>query len=160
MNDLAPNSDDPTSQDLPDEIDARKAPQEPPRPSEPAFDPLQTCPPDERSRYARRAALATEQPLKAIELKCLECCAWSRPEAARCEITGCPLWEMNRRVFGGTASRRARSGRRRQRRSLRSGRRGERPGRRRRPRSADRAGGQARGSPRSRPDNVGGPQAV
>jgi hypothetical protein len=48
----------------------------------------------------RGAALATEQPLKAIELKCLECCAWSRPEASRCEITGCPLWAMNWRLFG------------------------------------------------------------
>lgn len=37
----------------------------------------------------------------AVELKCIDCCGWSRAEAATCSITDCPLWPLNRRIFGG-----------------------------------------------------------
>jgi len=47
----------------------------------------------------------------AVELKCLDCCAWQRTEARRCEIQGCPLWAVSGRIFG-------RSGRSRRRREL------------------------------------------
>ena len=38
-------------------------------------------------------------PIKAIRMKCLECCNWSRPEVARCQIRDCSLWayRMGRR---------------------------------------------------------------
>ncbi len=81
------------------EIDSSNAPQEAPGEAEAGFSPLATCPPAARTRFERRAHLAVDQPMRAIELKCLECCGWSRPEATRCEIRGCPLWLMNRRVF-------------------------------------------------------------
>jgi hypothetical protein len=64
------------------------------------FDPLGTCPERMRRRYARRSTLAHRHPTKAIELSCTACCGWSRPEAARCEIRSCPLWAINRRIFG------------------------------------------------------------
>ena len=35
----------------------------------------------------------------AVELKCLDCCAWERIEARKCEIRGCPLWAASRRIF-------------------------------------------------------------
>ncbi len=80
----------------------RKAPQHAPREAPAGFEPRQTCPEKLRPRWERRAAVAHAQPMKAIELKCLECCCWSRPEAARCRIPGCPLWALNRRIFGGS----------------------------------------------------------
>ena len=81
-------------------IDARKAPQRLPREIPTGFEPLQTCPKELRQRWQRRAASAHTQPMRAIELKCLDCAAWYRPEAARCEIRGCALWAFNRRIFG------------------------------------------------------------
>ncbi len=81
------------------EIESSSALQEAPEAAEAEFQPLATCPPVARTRFERRARLAADQPMRAIELKCLECCGWSRPEATRCEIRGCPLWLMNRRVF-------------------------------------------------------------
>lgn len=36
----------------------------------------------------------------AVELKCVECCAWDRVEAKACDIVTCPLWALNRRIFG------------------------------------------------------------
>ncbi len=81
------------------EIESSNAPQETPEAAEAGFEPLATCPPAARTRFNRRGRLAADQPMRAIELKCLDCCGWSRPEATRCEIRGCPLWLMNRRVF-------------------------------------------------------------
>lgn len=67
------------------------------------FSPLQTLPRDapeaKRRRWERLAAKADHQYRAAVELKCLECCAWYRTEAARCTLTGCPLWALNRRIF-------------------------------------------------------------
>lgn len=56
-------------------------------------------PEQKRGRWTRLASLAATQPRAAIELKCLDCAAWYRPEAARCEITGCPLWALSRKIF-------------------------------------------------------------
>ena len=65
------------------------------------FDPLATCPPDRRQKYLKRAKLANENYRPAVELKCLECCAWDRTEVKRCAITSCPLWALSsRRIFG------------------------------------------------------------
>ena len=86
----------------PAEVDARSAPQGPPGPAESRFDPLRFCPAKARARFERRARLSADHPLRAIELKCLDCCGWDRPEAKRCEITSCPLWAMNQRIFGGS----------------------------------------------------------
>jgi hypothetical protein len=91
---------DPSSEPSPNEIDPETAPQETPGGAEAGFDPLSTCPPDLQPRFERRARLAKDQPLRAIELKCIDCSGWSRPEAARCEIASCPLYAMNRRLFG------------------------------------------------------------
>jgi len=82
------------------EIGARKAPQRALRETAVGFEPLKTCPKELRSRWERRAAVADTQPMRAIELKCLDCAAWERPEAVRCEISGCSLWAFNRRIFG------------------------------------------------------------
>ena len=82
------------------EIGARKAPHRAPREVAAGFEPLQTCPKEQRLRWERRAAVAHSQPMRAIELKCMDCVAWYRPEAIRCEIQGCPLWAFNRRIFG------------------------------------------------------------
>lgn len=91
-----------TTQDPePGEFGSRKATGEAPQPSEAGFDPLHTCPEPLRRRFRRRADLADRHPLKAIELACIECCGWQRPEAARCEIRTCPLWSFNWRIFGG-----------------------------------------------------------
>ena len=83
------------------EIGARKAPQPASQAAEAGFEPLRTCPKEQRGRWERRAAVAHSQPMRAIELKCLDCAAWYRPEAARCDVTSCPLWAFNRRIFGG-----------------------------------------------------------
>ncbi len=55
----------------------------------------------DRDRYEKTAALAHQQPMKAIKLKCLDCCGWEYEEAKRCEIRTCPLWALNRRIFRG-----------------------------------------------------------
>ena len=87
------------SKPSPSDIESSSALQEAPGITEAGFEPLATCPPAARTRFNRRGRLAADQPMRAIELKCLECCGWSRPEATRCEIQGCPLWLMNQRVF-------------------------------------------------------------
>lgn len=99
--DLALETSDQVSGAAPSEIEPRKATQRTPRAIPAGFDPLETCPEDRRHRWEKRALVAHAQPMKAIELKCLECCAWERPEAARCEIRGCALWAFNQRLFGG-----------------------------------------------------------
>ena len=40
------------------------------------------------------------EPMIAIKLGCLDCCAWDYAEAKRCEIKTCPLWAFNQRIFG------------------------------------------------------------
>ena len=61
---------------------------------------LSTCPKAKRARYRRRAerAAAGSYPA-AVQLKCLECCAWDFGEAKRCEITSCALWPLRARIF-------------------------------------------------------------
>ena len=57
------------------------------------YDPLGTCPPALRRRYANHALKASRGSLVSmIRLKCLECCAWNSAEVRRCEIRGCALW--------------------------------------------------------------------
>lgn len=90
----------PLAEPFREEIPAGKATQRLPRAIPAEFEPLQTCPKELRQRWQRRAAVADTQPMRAIELKCLDCAAWYRPEAARCEIRGCALWAFNRRIFG------------------------------------------------------------
>ena len=63
------------------------------------FSPLATCPKQSVERFRRRAKLAATSQRAAIELKCLECCAWDRPEVVRCQIVSCPLWALSRRIF-------------------------------------------------------------
>ena len=69
-----------------------------------SFDPLATMPSDlpesQKRYYAKLAEKAPTQYRSAVKLKCLECCAWDRGEVKRCEVSGCPLWAMNRRIFG------------------------------------------------------------
>jgi hypothetical protein len=68
-----------------------------------AFQPLALLPPDVPQRwkahYQKLAARSAGSYRAAVTLKCLECVAWYRPEAARCEIATCPLWALNRRIF-------------------------------------------------------------
>jgi hypothetical protein len=69
------------------------------------FEPLSTLPkagmpPSKVRRWSRLATVADTQSRAAIELKCLECSAWERPQARDCHIEGCPLWAINRRIFG------------------------------------------------------------
>jgi hypothetical protein len=65
------------------------------------FDPLAYCPAKLRARYggAGDRALAGGYPA-AVKLKCLDCCGWEYTEAKRCNSTDCPLWMLNRRIFG------------------------------------------------------------
>ncbi len=67
--------------------------------NESGFSPLATCPKQSVERFRRRAKLAATSQRAAIELKCLECCAWDRPEAKKCRILSCPLWEISGRIF-------------------------------------------------------------
>lgn len=49
----------------------------------------------EKQRYLPRARKALQGSRQsAIELKCLECCAFSMSEAQSCHITRCALWEF------------------------------------------------------------------
>lgn len=64
------------------------------------YDPLATCPDRLRERWRRKAAAARRGSMRAaVELQCLSCCAWDRPEVKRCAISGCPLYAVNRRIF-------------------------------------------------------------
>ena len=53
-----------------------------------------------RKQRLKLAHQATTSYRVAVELKCLDCCAWQRTEARRCEIRGCPLWAVSGRIFG------------------------------------------------------------
>ena len=55
-------------------------------------DPLATCPPELRDRYASRAKRASKSLRASVDLKCLECCAWSAVEVKRCRVMSCALW--------------------------------------------------------------------
>jgi len=67
------------------------------------YNPLETCPKSQFSRYEARGRRAVEgggrSTQACIELKCLECCAWDYRVAQDCEIRGCPLWTLNRRYL-------------------------------------------------------------
>ena len=68
------------------------------------FQPLASLPQDVprrwRGHWLKLGGQATTSYRAAVELKCLECCAWHRTEARRCEIRGCPLWAVRQRIFG------------------------------------------------------------
>ena len=68
------------------------------------FQPLSTLPQDVprrwRSHWLKLARQAAASYRAAVELKCLDCCAWQRTEVQRCEIRGCPLWAVSQRIFG------------------------------------------------------------
>ena len=69
-----------------------------------AFQPLSNLPENVprrwRSHWRKLADQAATSYRAAVELKCLECCAWQRTEARSCEIRGCPLWAVSQRIFG------------------------------------------------------------
>jgi hypothetical protein len=68
------------------------------------FQPLSSLPENVprrwRSHWLKLAGLAASSYRAAVQLKCLDCCAWQRTEARRCEIRGCPLWAVSGRIFG------------------------------------------------------------
>jgi len=67
------------------------------------FQPLSNLPQDVSRRWRKHWLKLADQAATsyraAVELKCLECFAWQRTEARRCEIWGCPLWAVNGRIF-------------------------------------------------------------
>lgn len=67
------------------------------------FNPLALLPSDTPSRYRKRweklAAKADTSFRAAVELKCIECCAWERTEAKACQVGSCPLFALNRKIF-------------------------------------------------------------
>ena len=74
----------PESEVSPSEIETRNPAEGPSSTNEDGFRPLAMCPAEARQRYQRRAWLAGEQSMRAaIELKCIDCCGWSRPEGWR-----------------------------------------------------------------------------
>ena len=77
----------------------RKRTRRAPRKSPEGFEPLKTCPEKVRPRLQKKAAVAHKQAMKAVELKCMDCCAWYRTEAKLCEIKCCPLWAISNRIF-------------------------------------------------------------
>jgi len=68
------------------------------------FQPLSSLPENVprrwRSHWLKLGGLAATSYRAAVELKCLDCCAWQRTEAQGCEIRGCPLWAVSGRIFG------------------------------------------------------------
>ena len=66
------------------------------------FRPIATMPKDvpetKRIRWEKLAKIA-DRAFPAIELHCLDCVCWNRPEAADCQISSCSLWLLNRRIF-------------------------------------------------------------
>jgi hypothetical protein len=75
------------------------------------FQPLSTLPQEVprrwRSHWLKLGGQAATSYRAAVELKCLDCCAWRRTEARRCEIRGCPLWAVSQRIFGRSGRSRA-----------------------------------------------------
>jgi len=82
----------PSRREKPAEMDLRKG-------FQPLFNLPQNVPRRWRNHWRKLAGQATTSYRAAVELKCLECCAWQRTEARRCEIRGCPLWTVSRRIF-------------------------------------------------------------
>lgn len=72
-------------------------------PSGQVFNPLETMPSDvpktKKARWVKLSRRAGKSYRAAVELKCLECVAWERAEAKRCELTGCALYAFNRKIF-------------------------------------------------------------
>jgi hypothetical protein len=72
------------------------------------FQPLSSLPENVprrwKSHWLKLAGQAATSYRAAVELKCLDCCAWQRTEARSCEIRGCPLWAVNRRIFKRSSS--------------------------------------------------------
>jgi hypothetical protein len=68
------------------------------------FQPLSNLPRDVprrwRDHWLKVADQVNSSYRAAVELKCLDCCAWQRTEVQRCEIRGCPLWAVSQRIFG------------------------------------------------------------
>ena len=63
------------------------------------YAPLALAPERAKARYEKTASRAQQQPMAAIKLKCLGCCAWEYAEAKQCQISTCALWALNRRIF-------------------------------------------------------------
>ena len=63
-------------------------------------DPLDLCPADRRHRFRKLADKAMAGNHRSqIMLKCIDCTAWDRAEARRCQINACPLFQANVRYF-------------------------------------------------------------
>jgi len=71
------------------------------------FQPLFSLPQDVPRRWKDHWLKLAERAITsyraAVELKCLDCCAWHRTEARSCEIRECPLWAVSRKIFGSSA---------------------------------------------------------
>lgn len=66
---------------------------QPKKPPDPRYDPLGYCPPENRSRYGKRAESAVNGGLSAaIELACIHCMGWQPTLVAGCTDPSCPLW--------------------------------------------------------------------
>ena len=61
---------------------------------------LENVPQRWRSHWLKLGGRAATSYRAAVELKCLDCCAWQRTETRSCEIRGCPLWAVSGRIFG------------------------------------------------------------
>jgi hypothetical protein len=61
--------------------------------------PYGNAPESTRRRYRGMLARAHAEPMRAIELFCVECMGYSPQEAARCACRTCPLYALNRRIF-------------------------------------------------------------
>jgi hypothetical protein len=86
-------------------LDLSKPPESPVRPTSAVLgDALETCPPERRDRWRKKAERVGTSGRAAIELKCLECCAWDRPEAKRCAIRSCAIWPISSRIFSRASS--------------------------------------------------------
>ncbi len=83
----------PSRREKPAQMDLRTA-------FQPLFNLPENVPRRWRSHWRKLADQAATSYRAAVELKCLECCAWQRTEARSCEIRGCPLWAVSQRIFG------------------------------------------------------------
>lgn len=61
--------------------------------TDPRYDPLGYCPPENRSRYAKREISAKQgSSAIAVELMCISCMNWQPHLVAGCTDPKCPLW--------------------------------------------------------------------
>ena len=69
------------------------------------FNPLGILPadltPSQKAKAKKLGKAAARSYKAAVEMKCMDCVAWYRPEAKNCLITTCPLWAANRKIFKG-----------------------------------------------------------